>query len=112
MQIKTKSRVCSYCHKGEDVIAQLFGSPEEYNPRAYICNECIAVCSRALTMENPSKASAMNLSPGPLADRFFLLVRNWLDRETRGEDSVEVLGEMRLVARELIAAMPPEGDCD
>jgi hypothetical protein len=41
-------RVCSFCHKTEDLVAHMVSSPADYTPRAHICSECIAVCSRAL----------------------------------------------------------------
>jgi hypothetical protein len=38
---------CSFCHKSEDAVGKLVSSPSDY-PRAYICDECIAVCSSML----------------------------------------------------------------
>jgi ATP-dependent protease Clp ATPase subunit len=38
---------CSFCHKSQDVVGKLISSPSDY-PRAYICDECIAVCSSIL----------------------------------------------------------------
>ena len=38
---------CSFCHKAQDVVGKLISSPSEY-PRAYICDECIAVCNSIL----------------------------------------------------------------
>ena len=35
---------CSFCHKSQDAVAKLISSPTDY-PRAYICDECIAVCN-------------------------------------------------------------------
>src|SRR5947209_1607052 len=32
---------CSFCHKWQDDVGKLISSPSD-NPRAYICNECIA----------------------------------------------------------------------
>ena len=34
---------CSFCHKRQDEVGKLISSPSDY-PRAYICDECIAVC--------------------------------------------------------------------
>jgi len=34
---------CSFCQKTQEVVGKLVSSPSDY-PRAYICNECIAVC--------------------------------------------------------------------
>ncbi|MBI2682912.1 MAG: ATP-dependent Clp protease ATP-binding subunit ClpX [Acidobacteriales bacterium] len=38
---------CSFCHKSQDAVAKLISSPSEY-PRAYICDECVAVCNSIL----------------------------------------------------------------
>jgi len=38
---------CSFCHKSQDVVGKLISSPNDY-PRAYICDECIAVCNSIL----------------------------------------------------------------
>ena len=35
---------CSFCHKDQNDVGKLISSPSEY-PRAYICDECIAVCN-------------------------------------------------------------------
>jgi len=38
---------CSFCHKTQDVVGKLISSPSDY-PRAYICDECVAVCNSIL----------------------------------------------------------------
>ena len=38
---------CSFCHKSQDTVAKLISSPSDY-PRAYICDECVAVCNSIL----------------------------------------------------------------
>ena len=38
---------CSFCAKSQDVVGKLISSPSDY-PRAYICDECIAVCNSIL----------------------------------------------------------------
>ena len=49
---------CSFCHKSQDAVAKLISSPSDY-PRAYICDECVAVCNsileddRAATLQRP-----------------------------------------------------------
>src|SRR3989440_1126620 len=35
---------CSFCHKSQDAVDKLISSPSDY-PRAYICDECVAVCN-------------------------------------------------------------------
>jgi ATP-dependent Clp protease ATP-binding subunit ClpX len=38
---------CSFCHKTQEAVAKLISSPSDY-PRAYICDECVAVCNSIL----------------------------------------------------------------
>ena len=38
---------CSFCHKSQDAVSKLISSPSDY-PRAYICDECVAVCNSIL----------------------------------------------------------------
>jgi len=38
---------CSFCHKSQDSVNKLISSPSDY-PRAYICDECVAVCNSIL----------------------------------------------------------------
>jgi ATP-dependent protease Clp ATPase subunit len=55
---------CSFCHKAEEVVGKLISSPSDY-PRAYICDECIAVCNSI--MEDPAPKP-----PDPTSDIFVL----------------------------------------
>ncbi|WP_263365657.1 ATP-dependent Clp protease ATP-binding subunit ClpX [Edaphobacter bradus] len=52
---------CSFCHKSQDAVAKLISSPSDY-PRAYICDECVAVCNSILeddrTETQPGTAAA------------------------------------------------------
>jgi len=43
---------CSFCHKSQVVVGKLISSPSDY-PRAYICDECIAVCNSILEDDKP-----------------------------------------------------------
>ena len=43
---------CSFCHKTQDAVGKLISSPSDY-PRAYICDECVAVCNSILEEEHP-----------------------------------------------------------
>ncbi len=47
---------CSFCHKAQDAVAKLISSPSDY-PRAYICDECVAVCNSILE-DDRSEAQA------------------------------------------------------
>jgi ATP-dependent protease Clp ATPase subunit len=47
---------CSFCHKAQEVVGKLISSPSDY-PRAYICDECIAVCNSIMEDDKPEPAS-------------------------------------------------------
>jgi ATP-dependent Clp protease ATP-binding subunit ClpX len=49
---------CSFCHKRQDEVAKLISSPSDY-PRAYICDECIAVCQSILEDEKSAPAAVV-----------------------------------------------------
>jgi len=74
---------CSFCHKSQDVVGKLISSPGEY-PRAYICDECIAVCNSILEDDRPEPVSggAFKL-PKPLE------IKDYLDQYVIGQESVK-----------------------
>ena len=69
---------CSFCHKSQDVVGKLISSPSDY-PRAYICDECIAVCNSILeddkveppsgTRQQDSQAAGSEGVSGSVRDR-------------------------------------------
>jgi ATP-dependent Clp protease ATP-binding subunit ClpX len=63
---------CSFCHKSQDAVAKLISSPSDY-PRAYICDECVAVCNSILEDDRTeSTAAAPNHLPKPQEVKLFL----------------------------------------
>jgi ATP-dependent Clp protease ATP-binding subunit ClpX len=66
---------CSFCHKSQDVVGKLISSPSDY-PRAYICDECIAVCNSIMEDDKPEHALAKPghapVPPDPTSDIFVL----------------------------------------
>src|SRR2546426_12515659 len=48
---------CSFCRKAQDVVGNLIASPGEH-PRAYICDECVAVCNTILEEDHPERLAA------------------------------------------------------
>ncbi len=47
---------CSFCHKSQESVAKLISSPSDY-PRAYICDECVAVCNSILEDDRTTTAT-------------------------------------------------------
>jgi ATP-dependent Clp protease ATP-binding subunit ClpX len=74
---------CSFCHKSQDVVGKLISSPSDY-PRAYICDECIAVCNSILEDDRPEKPyGAAHKLPKPLE------IREYLDQYVIGQDATK-----------------------
>jgi ATP-dependent Clp protease ATP-binding subunit ClpX len=72
---------CSFCHKSQDAVAKLISSPSDY-PRAYICDECVAVCNSILEDDRAATppASTPNQLPKPQE------VKNFLDEYVIGQE--------------------------
>jgi ATP-dependent Clp protease ATP-binding subunit ClpX len=64
---------CSFCHKSQDAVAKLISSPSDY-PRAYICDECVAVCNSILEDDRAEShaAATPNHLPKPQEVKTFL----------------------------------------
>ena len=64
---------CSFCHKSQDAVAKLISSPSDY-PRAYICDECVAVCNSILEDDRTEThaAAAPDHLPKPAEVKAFL----------------------------------------
>jgi ATP-dependent Clp protease ATP-binding subunit ClpX len=64
---------CSFCHKSQDAVAKLISSPSDY-PRAYICDECVAVCNSILEDDRTATppAAAPTQLPKPQEVKTFL----------------------------------------
>ena len=75
---------CSFCHKSQDAVAKLISSPSDY-PRAYICDECVAVCNSIL--EDDGRDTAPGASPVHLPKP--QEVRAFLDEYVIGQDQTK-----------------------
>jgi ATP-dependent Clp protease ATP-binding subunit ClpX len=74
---------CSFCHKSQDVVGKLISSPSDY-PRAYICDECIAVCNSILEDDRTDQPSAgPHKLPKPLE------VKEHLDQYVIGQEATK-----------------------
>ena len=74
---------CSFCHKSQDVVGKLISSPSDY-PRAYICDECIAVCNSILEDDKTDQPSA-----GPQKLPKPLEVKEFLDQYVIGQEATK-----------------------
>ena len=74
---------CSFCHKSQDVVGKLISTRSDY-PRAYICDECIAVCNSILKDDKSDQpSSALHKFPKPLE------VKECLDQYVIGQDGTK-----------------------
>ena len=74
---------CSFCHKSQDVVGKLISSPSDY-PRAYICDECIAVCNSILEDDRAEQPyGAQHKLPKPLE------LKEYLDQYVIGQDATK-----------------------
>jgi ATP-dependent Clp protease ATP-binding subunit ClpX len=71
---------CSFCAKSQDVVGKLISSPSDY-PRAYICDECIAVCNSIL--EDEQQYGTPHKLPKPLE------LKEYLDQYVIGQDATK-----------------------
>ena len=64
---------CSFCRKSQESVRRLISSPDE-RPRAYICDECVAVCNSILEDETHEKAATLQTTdlPRPVDVKVFL----------------------------------------
>ncbi len=75
---------CSFCHKSQDAVAKLISSPSDY-PRAYICDECVAVCNSIL--EDDKGDSQPGAAPAHLPKP--AEVKAFLDEYVIGQDQTK-----------------------
>ncbi len=75
---------CSFCHKSQDAVAKLISSPSDY-PRAYICDECVAVCNSIL--EDDRSEAQPGVSPTHLPKP--QEVKAFLDEYVIGQDQTK-----------------------
>ena len=74
---------CSFCHKSQDVVGKLISSPSDYT-RAYICDECIAVCNSILEDDKPETPST-----GPHKIPKPLEIKDFLDQYVIGQEATK-----------------------
>ncbi|MDR3792584.1 MAG: ATP-dependent Clp protease ATP-binding subunit ClpX [Terracidiphilus sp.] len=75
---------CSFCHKSQDAVAKLISSPSDY-PRAYICDECVAVCNSILEDDRGEGAPAAPAGHLPKPQE----VKSFLDDFVIGQDQTK-----------------------
>ena len=103
---------CSSCRKSQDAVSKLISNPSSY-PKAYICDECIAVCASILEGDRdphpavsgtPVNVDEMHpLLAHRLTPSLLSAIEHWIRHESLGVDSAPELGEVRRIAMEMMA---------
>src|SRR5918911_1631666 len=75
---------CSFCHKSQDAVAKLISSPSDY-PRAYICDECVAVCNSILEDDRTATPPAQSPNQLPKPQE----VKSFLDQYVIGQEQTK-----------------------
>lgn len=100
---------CSFCHKSEKTVDKLISSPSDY-PRAYICDECIAVCGSIL--DDDRRTREPDVQPveaegrfvyHPLALEFLTAAERWAVRDLTGLEASDELNHLRALAARMLA---------
>jgi len=74
---------CSFCQKPQDAVAKLISSPGDH-ARAYICDECVAVCNSILEEDRGDRAPATQTKlPRPAE------IKTFLDQYVVGQDKAK-----------------------
>jgi hypothetical protein len=106
---------CSFCHKSQDSVSKLISSPSDY-PRAYICDECIAVCASILEDDRDGlpavSGTPVNVEKHPLLTHqmtpsLLSAIEHWIRHESLGVDASHELGEVRKIAVEMMMEQYP-----
>ncbi len=74
---------CSFCHKSQEVVGKLISSPNDF-PRAYICDECVAVCNSILEDDRSERPAPVGQQlPKPQE------VKEFLDQYVIGQEKTK-----------------------
>lgn len=88
-------------------MGKLISSPSDY-PRAYICDECIAVCSaiieddRGVLPEDDEPARRRPFQEHPLIPELLFAVEEWARCPPESHDAAEKLTGMRRIAERIV----------
>jgi ATP-dependent Clp protease ATP-binding subunit ClpX len=74
---------CSFCQKPQDAVEKLISSPGEH-PRAYICDECVAICNTILEEEQAERVPSLQAKLARPAE-----VKRFLDEYVIGQDKTK-----------------------
>jgi ATP-dependent Clp protease ATP-binding subunit ClpX len=74
---------CSFCRKHQDAVGKLISSPGDF-PRAYICDECVAVCNSILEEKRSEDLPTTQARPPRPPD-----IKSFLDQYVVGQEKAK-----------------------
>ena len=74
---------CSFCRKAQDAVGKLISSPGDF-PRAYICDECVAVCNSILEEERSERVPTSQAKPPRPSE-----IKSFLDQYVVGQEKTK-----------------------
>ncbi len=74
---------CSFCRKAQDAVGKLISSPGDF-PRAYICDECVAVCNSILEEERSEEVPTTQAKPPKPLE-----IKSFLDQYVVGQENAK-----------------------
>jgi ATP-dependent protease Clp ATPase subunit len=104
----TQALLCSFCRKPQSAVQKLISGPSQ-TARAYICDECIAVCASIVREDAPKKDEPAAIEEGhpwlvhAMASNLMTALELWIKRDSLGEDAAEALGEVHVIASAMLS---------
>jgi ATP-dependent Clp protease ATP-binding subunit ClpX len=74
---------CSFCRKTQEAVGKLISSPGDF-PRAYICDECVAVCNSILEEQRSEDVPTTQAKPPRPAE-----IKAFLDQYVVGQEKAK-----------------------
>jgi hypothetical protein len=104
---------CSFCGKSQKNAGKLISSPRD-SPRAYICDECVAICAAIIEDDKiqPEIPQPEDLCEGgpshpllahPLASDLMEAIERWVREQSLGNDGLLAMAEVRRIASGMLS---------
>jgi ATP-dependent protease Clp ATPase subunit len=84
------------------VVHKLISSPSDNPRRAYICDECIAICNSILEDDRNESAPTPQEEPDVPASELMEAIADWIRAESLGQDGADALGRVREIAQRIM----------
>lgn len=101
-------KCCSFCRKSESVVGKLISNSDDY-PRAYICDECVAVCisiveddRHSCEPDTQTLVAEGRFVRHSLAPEFLDAAERWAVRDLTGLHASDELNHLRILAARML----------